>query len=125
MNLIAILIVMVVALLIAFLIETLVEYLFGTAFDKVPVLTPYKWTLMYVAMLVGIGAAFLYRLDLINLLSQYLSASASVTYILPITPFGMVITGAAIGRGSNYLHDIYDRFFKKQTLSETPAAPAS
>lgn len=116
MNLMSIFIVMIVTLLIAFLIETLVEYLFGTAFDKISALTPYKWTLMYVAMIVGIGAAFLYQLDLINLLSQFLSSSSNVVYILPVTPFGIVITGAAIGRGSNYLHDIYDRFFKKQTF---------
>jgi uncharacterized membrane protein len=111
-----VLIIMVIVLFIAFLIETLVEYLFGTIFDKVPALNKFKWLQMYIAMIVGIVAAFLYGLDLLNLLSQFLSEISGATKIIAITPFGLIITGCAIGRGSNYLHDLYDRFFKKFTV---------
>ena len=60
--------VMGVVFLLAFLTESLTEYIFGTPFDKVPKLAPYKWVLMYVSALVGVGLSFWYQLDLVNLL---------------------------------------------------------
>jgi hypothetical protein len=103
-----------VILLLAFLVESLTEYLFGTPFDKIPKLTPYKWTLMYVAMLIGIGGAFVYHLDLVSILGGYIGLDISPG------PFGMILTGAAIGRGSNFVHDIITKFFVK-TEPEQPA----
>jgi hypothetical protein len=104
-----------IILLLAFLVESLVEALFGPAFDKIAILTPWKWCLMYVAMIAGVIGAFVYGFDLLALLSAYLKVN------LPSTPFGILLTGLAIGRGSNYVHDIVTRFFKP----ETPAEPQS
>ena len=96
-----------VIFLVAFLVESLVEYLFGAPFDHVPGMTPYKWVLMYVAMAVGIVGAFVYRFDLIYLIGQYVNAG------IVTTTFGIILTGAAIGRGANYLHDLVDKLFIK------------
>lgn len=98
-----------VILLLAFLVETLVEYFAAPVFDKIPKLTAAKWSLMYVAMAVGIFGAFVYSFDLLYLLGQLLGVA------VPQTPYGIVITGMAIGRGSNYLHDILTKFFTKPT----------
>lgn len=94
-----------VIFLLAFLIESLVEYVFGTIADQVAVLTPWKWVAKYIAMVVGIVAAFIYRFDLLSLLGTYIGTA------VPLTELGIILTGAAIGRGSNYLHDIVKQFF--------------
>ena len=113
------LIVLLIAFLLAFLVESLTEFVFGKPFDKVPALAPHKWLLMYIALLVGVGVCFFYRLDIVALLAQYAGAPtfAAVTWL------GMLLTGMAVGRGSNYLHDLVMRFFVKPTTpAELPAA---
>lgn len=99
--------VLIVILGLAFLVETLTEAVFGPLFDKVPVLTPHKWALMYVALVAGIAGALIYGFDLIALLSVTAKMNP------PITPniFGMGITGFAIGKGSNYIHQFISKFF--------------
>ena len=99
--------ILLVIFLMAFLVESLVEYLFGGLFDHVPAITPHKWVLMYVAMGVGILGAFVYQFDLIYLIGLYVKAGIATT------TFGIVLTGAAIGRGANYLHDLVKRYFVK------------
>ena len=94
----------------AFLIEALVEYLFGQPFEHFPALKPYQWLLMYVSAAVGVAGAFIYQFDLLSILSSYLGAPLSVTW------FGVLLTGLAIGRGSNFLHDAVAKFFVKPTL---------
>jgi hypothetical protein len=96
-----------VVLLLAFMIESLVEYTFGALTEHVVALQPFKWLLMYVSMTVGIVGAFVYRFDLINLASQFLEVN------IPITTFGMIISGMAIGRGASYIHQIVSTYFKK------------
>lgn len=114
-----VLVILVVSMFIAFLIETLVEFLVAPFFNNFPKLANFKWMQMYIAAIIGVLAAFLYKLDLINLLSVFLSQiSDSSTSVLPLTIFGIVITGAAIGRGSNYLHDLVMRFFTKSALTD-------
>jgi hypothetical protein len=92
--------------LLSFLIESLVEAVLGTPFDKIPFLTPWKWTLMYAALGVGVIGAHVYQFDLLALLSQYLGTPIKTTF------FGVTLTGLAIGRGSNYLHDLVQKWFK-------------
>lgn len=99
--------VLAVIFLLAFLVESLVEYLFGALFEHVTALLKFKWTLMYIAMAVGILGAFVYRFDLIYLIGQFVGSSVAVT------TFGIVLTGAAIGRGANYLHDLVTKYFVK------------
>lgn len=99
--------ILVVIFAVAFLVETLVEFLFGTLFDKVPRLTKYKWTLMYVAIVIGLIGTFHYRFDLIAILGQFTKASPPIM----VSWYGEMITGIAIGKGSNYLHQFISKFF--------------
>jgi hypothetical protein len=112
------LVVLVVTIFISFLIETLVEYLFAPYFNNIQKLTPYKWLQMYIAMAIGLVASFIYQLDLVNLLSRYLSVISGVDQVIPVTTFGYIVTGAAIGRGSNYLHDLVKKFFAKSAITD-------
>ena len=91
--------------LLSFLVEAMVEYIFGKLFDHVPVLVPYKWLLQYVAL-----GAFIYKFDVISLLSIWLETP------IEIHPFGITITGLAIGRGSNFIHDLIKKFFQQDPL---------
>ena len=88
------------AFALAFFTEGLVEYIFGTPMDKIPKLAPFKWLLMYVAAIVGVGLTIHYKLDLMAL-------------ILKSDPdmVGIVITGLTIGHGSNFLHQFISKFF--------------
>lgn len=91
--------------LLSFLVETLVEFLFGDIADHIPQIEPYKWTIKYLAVAVGVAGAWVYRFDLIYLLSQYLEAD------LTSTPYGITLTGIAVGKGSNYIHQLISQFF--------------
>jgi hypothetical protein len=97
-----------VILLLAFLVESLTEYLFGAACEHIPALKPFSWCLMYVAAAVGVGGAFNYGFDLIYTAQVFFENPDPTS-----TAFGVAITGLAIGRGANYIHDIFKRFFKK------------
>jgi hypothetical protein len=95
----------------AFIIETLVEAIFGPVFDKVVKLAPYKWLLMYIAIAVGLVGAFIYQFDLIYLLGRFVHPEEPP--IVQQTTFGIILTGLAIGKGSNYLHDLFQKIFVK------------
>jgi hypothetical protein len=92
---------LIIIFVLAFLVETLVEFLIGTPMEKFPALKPYKWMTMFVAIAVGIMGAFVYQFDVIYLIAGYLGVLT-----IPISPFGLIITGIAIGKGSNYIHDL-------------------
>ena len=96
-----------VILALAFLVETLVEATFSPLMDKIPTLTPYKWALMYIALAVGVGGAFVYRFDLVSILSGFVQMDPQIQ----VGPFGQVITGLAIGKGSNYIQQFISQFF--------------
>lgn len=64
------------------------------------VLSP-MW-LRYVAALVGIVLSLAYRVDLLAMFGYHA--------FHPIA--GMVLTGILVGRGSNYMHDLVDRYFQ-------------
>ena len=115
MNVLAIL---AVIFLLAFLVESLVEYLFGQVFEHVPALVPWSWCLMYIAAIVGVLGAFIYKFDLLFLLAVYLGVPLISSW------FGIALTGLAIGRGSNYLHDIVVKFFDKPIASDPGKPPA-
>jgi hypothetical protein len=95
-----------ILLVIAFLVETLTEFLFAPFFDKITALTPFKWTQMYIALIVGVVGAGLYHFDIIFLLGLYLGQP------IPVTWYGVMLTGLAIGKGSNYLHDAITKFLQ-------------
>ncbi len=112
-----------VILLLAFIIEAMVEYIFGQLVAHTPKLQPFAWTLMYVALLIGVAGAFIYKFDLIFLIGSWLNAP------VPSHWFGVALTGLAIGRGSNFIHDIIKRFFASDQpkvivgLVDTPKPP--
>jgi len=97
-----------IILFMAFLVEGMVEYFFGEIANHVPALEQWKWLLMYVAAAVGIVAAFIYQFDLIALIASWLEVE------LNASPFGIVLTGLAIGRGANYIHQIISTYFPKK-----------
>lgn len=105
MENISVLAIMAVILLFAFLAETLTEFLFGDLFEQVPALNPYKWCLKYIAVVVGVAGAFVYQFDIIYLLGNFLQTD------IVMTSFGIAISGVAIGKGSNYIHDLITKFF--------------
>lgn len=79
-----------------------VEYIFGTFFDKIVSLVPLKWTLMYMSLGLGIFLAFHYELDIPYLLLG-----------LKASPVGVIATGIIMGRGANFINDVWDRFLPK------------
>lgn len=99
--------------LFAFLIETVVEILkplfdpLYTRFSKVPI--PY-----YVSIVLGVGGALLFQ---VNGLEMF-----GITNNVLI---GQVITGLLCSRGSNFLHEIYQKLREMRDLEATPVTPVS
>lgn len=95
-------------LLLAFLCEGLVEYLARPVIHwgqtEPPTDTPGPQSsplwLRYIAVVVGIALAIAYRADLLALVGL----QAWSPWI------GYIITGVIVGRGSNYLNDLADRW---------------
>ena len=92
------------AFALAFLAESMTEYLFASWVDRIAKLAEAE-PLKYIALLVGVGMAFAYRLDLIALAFQQEAGAAWV---------GILLTGMAIGRGSNYVHDLWSKYLKPE-----------
>ena len=90
-----------------FLTESMVEYLFGQAIDHFKKLEPLRWALMYVAAAVGVGLSFYYGLDLVSLIFEGAPS-----------PVGIALTGLAIGRGANYLHQFVSTYLNNSMLSD-------
>lgn len=82
----------------AFLTEGLTEYfvapLLGIKGSKF---------LRHIAALVGIALCLTYRVDLFTL---FLGLTPRLAYL------GQVFTGLALGRGANFLHDIYSGYVR-------------
>lgn len=97
--------------LLSFLIESGTEYIVGTPMSKIEKLKPYTWLLMYVSMGAGVGLSFYYQLDLIALLPTWLAELTKESAVYSPTPVGYILSGLAIGRGSNYLHQVMSKFF--------------
>jgi hypothetical protein len=97
-----------IILFVAFLVEALVEYLFGQLIDKFPALLPYRWLLVYISAAVGVIMAFVYQFDLVSILGAF------VAITIPVNPFGITLTGLAIGRGANFIHQIVQQYFPQK-----------
>ena len=89
-------------MLLAFLIEAGVEYIFGNPFDRIEKLKKFKWLLMYLSLGFGITLAWYYRLDLPALVLQ-----VEASWV------GYVLTGTALGRGANWLNDLWQKYIAK------------
>lgn len=101
-------------------VESVVEAVLGEPFNHMPKILPYKWLLKYVAFAVGIGGAILYKFDFISLLSTWFSTliPEAPPMSLPVTYYGMILTGCTIGRGSQAVHDLYQKWAKPVTPKE-------
>jgi hypothetical protein len=100
--------------LLAFLVETLIEFLFGTLAGFLVAVFPllegklgtFKTPIIQIfAIAAGIIGAFIYQFDVLYLLGMFLVNP------IPITVYGLIITGVAIGKGSNYIHQLITQFF--------------
>lgn len=80
----------------AFLAESLTEYFFADFLTG-----PRARYLKYISCLVGIGLAMLYQIDIMGPL-----LGLTPRWALP----GQALTGVLLGRGANYIHDIYSRY---------------
>jgi hypothetical protein len=87
--------------LLAFLAEGLTEYLARPVLAFLGVKDKSPMWLRYVAAIVGVGLAFAYQADLLALVGFQAVHPA----------IGLTLTGILIGRGSNYVHDLMDRYF--------------
>ena len=86
--------------------EGTIEFIFGTLFDKVPKLNPYKWALMYLSLVLGVYLAYFYQLDMVYIVAQATGATA-----VTVSWVGLAATGVIIGRGANFVNDVWTRFF--------------
>jgi hypothetical protein len=97
-----------VALVLAFFVEMLLEYIFGIWWKPLSDEKRPK-VLMAFGLLLGIVICLYYKTDLvaaaINLLPEDLLPDGEIA---PST-IGYILTGAAIGRGSEWLHQFYNR----------------
>lgn len=93
--------------ILATLVEGIVEYFISTPNKNQP------W-LKYVAALVGILVCVVYKMDLLAILG--------VTTTIPYV--GSVLTGIAVGRGSNYLNDLVSNLqvLKTQVTVQSPTS---
>jgi hypothetical protein len=119
MAVLQVLAMLIVILLLAFIIETLVEALLGKPLEKAG-LKAWSWALMYVAVAVGVAAAWFYQFDLIYLLGAFLEDVIQQPIAIPKTSFSVVITGISIGMGSAYIHDLLKRFFRQDVIEQPP-----
>jgi len=89
-----------VVLTLAFLCESLTEYFFSEVLAACGLDTKY---LRYIAALVGVGLALLYGLDALR---DFLGVSPRLAHL------GEVLTGLILGRGANFVHDLYSTYVK-------------
>lgn len=94
-----------VFLILAFLAESLTEYLFGT---WVKIYTK------YIAVAVGIALAVNFRTDFFE---EFLGLTSSLPYV------GCILTGILLGRGSNWLHELWKRFVLGEVVEQRSVEP--
>ena len=83
--------------------EGCVEYFLGKLFEKVVKLAPFAWVLMYVSLAVGLFLAYAFELDAVQLIFGISS---------PTMPWlGIALTGVVIGRGANFVADVWKKYF--------------
>ena len=89
-----------IILSLAFLCESMTEYFFSDVLAAFGLDTKY---LRYIAALVGVGLALLYGLDALR---DFLGVSPRLAHL------GEVLTGLILGRGANFVHDLYSTYVK-------------
>jgi len=95
--------------------EGTVEYLLGVPMDKIEKLKPYKWVLMYPSMALGIFVCSYYKVDVVYLLAAQLGIAG-----VAIGPVGISFTGILIGRGANFVNDMWQKYFPEAGARNEP-----
>ncbi|MAH49199.1 hypothetical protein CMI37_25465 [Candidatus Pacearchaeota archaeon] len=93
----------------AFATESLTEHYAGPLLALLTAKWPKLQELrpaQYVAAAVGLGLAFAFRLNIVSQAFGFVGAEW----------VGMVVTGAMMGRGANYIHDFVTRYLVKPEL---------
>ena len=83
--------------------EGCVEYFLGKLFEKVEKLNPFAWLLMYVSLAGGLFLAYAFQLDAIFLIFGITSTT--------MPWLGIGLTGVVIGRGANFVADVWQKYF--------------
>jgi hypothetical protein len=82
-------------------VNRIVELVIAPFYDKIPKLTPYKWTQVYWAFAVGVALAFTLSLDMVPPLAAFFEID------LPSTVGGIILTGLALGGGAAFWHRLF------------------
>jgi len=82
------------AFVLAIVIEGTLTYLFGESSEE-----PSKPWLRYVSLVLGVGAAIAFKVDVIS--------GIGLVAVYPL--IGQIVTGLVIGRGSNYVNDFISK----------------
>jgi hypothetical protein len=118
-----VLVILGIVLLLAYLVETVTEFVFGVLAGWLCAiwpamqsqLEPFKRPFVQtITIFLGIYGAFLLQFDVLHLASvAYMEGlpEGAANRILPITAYGMTLTGIAIGMGSTYIHQFISKFF--------------
>lgn len=91
------------ALVLAFVIEAFLEYVFGIWWKPFPEEMRPK-VLMAVGLVLGVALCVLYKVDLI----AYIGKLFGVEELKP-SIVGQILTGALVGRGSDFLHQFWNK----------------
>ena len=85
--------------MLAFFVESMTEYIFAEFLSKSAI--------KYVALAVGIIAAVVFNVTMLNSLAG-----------LTVNPWAdMVLSGLVLGRGSSFLHDFYSTYLAPKSLA--------
>lgn len=103
-------------------LEAVVEYVFGIPSDYVPWLAKNKaWMIPLVAIALGVVGAFIFQIDLFYIYGQFIEGvmteitGTSIAMNIYLTPFGIVLTGVWLARGSNFVHEFFKKHFNLET----------
>ena len=85
-----------VGLFLALVLERLFEL-----YVKPPIPERFKWVVPYLAGLAGLGLAFVFSIDLMTPVLEAAGITPAADWL------GRVLTGLAIGGGSNLVHELW------------------
>ena len=110
----SVLIVFAVIFVLSLILESVVEAVLGEPFNHIQAIMPYKWGLKYVAFIGGVIGALIFKFDFLSLSATWFSVLIpdAPPVVIPITVYGMILTGLTIGRGSQAVHDLYQKLAK-------------
>lgn len=89
-------------LFIAWFLREMIERFIAPFFDNIGVMAKFKWLQIYVAFLLAVGVSFYFKLDLVFIVAGYTQVNWNT--FTDVSWVGMLLTGAGIGAGANFIH---------------------